>query len=125
MNYFMEGLKKYAVFSGRASRAEYWYFFLFYIIIAVVLYIIDSVLKTKGMLAGLFYLAIILPYLGVTIRRLHDIGKSGPWIFISLIPAIGSIWLIILLATQGTPGNNVYGNAVTSTPAAPKPPVAA
>ncbi|MFA6197694.1 MAG: DUF805 domain-containing protein [Patescibacteria group bacterium] len=125
MNYFMEALKKYAVFNGRANRAEYWYFVLFYIIIAVVLSIIDAVLKTKGTLTYLLSLALLLPNLGLTVRRLHDIGKSGPWIFVSLIPAIGSIWLLILLATQGNPGDNAYGSPSKPLMATPKPPTTA
>lgn len=115
MNWFIGALQKYADFSGRARRKEFWMFFLFYIIFAVVLTIIDGLIGwgfaggTIGILYTLFSLGILLPYLAVTVRRLHDIGKSGWWYFIGLIPIIGGIWLIVLLATDGMPGENQYG----------------
>ena len=115
MNWFIGALKKYADFSGRARRKEFWMFFLFYFIFAVVLSIIDGLIGwgfaggTIGILYMLFSLGILLPYLAVTVRRLHDIGKSGWWYFIGLIPIIGGIWLIVLLATDGMPGENQYG----------------
>ena len=77
--------------------------------------VIDNVLGLAndntgyGVLSGLYSLAIILPSLAIEIRRLHDIGKSGWWIFIALIPLVGSIWLLVLLATEGQPGENQYG----------------
>jgi len=115
MNWFIGALQKYADFSGRARRKEFWMFFLFYVIFAVVLTIIDGLIGwgfaggTIGILYTLFSLGILLPYLAVTVRRLHDIGKSGWWYFIGLIPIIGGIWLIVLLATAGEPGDNQYG----------------
>ena len=115
MNWFIGALQKYADFSGRARRKEFWMFFLFYVIFAVVLTIIDGLIGwgfaggSIGILYTLFSLGILLPYLAVTVRRLHDIGKSGWWYFIGLIPIIGGIWLIVLLATAGEPGDNQYG----------------
>ena len=117
MNWYLTVLKKYAVFSGRARRAEYWMFVLFNIIFAVVAVILDNVLGTaiEDVGYGLFYilygLAVLIPSLAVAVRRLHDIGKSGGWIFIVLIPIIGSIWLIVLLATDSQPGENQYGSS--------------
>jgi uncharacterized membrane protein YhaH (DUF805 family) len=115
MSWYLAVLKKYAVFSGRARRKEYWMFVLFNIIFSVVAIMLDNVLGTAskdlgyGVIYGLYVLAVLLPGLAVTVRRLHDVGKSGWWIFISLIPLIGSIWLLVLLATDGQPGENKWG----------------
>ena len=90
-------------------------FVLFNVIFSIVAVVIDNVLGLAndntgyGVLSGLYSLAIILPSLAIEIRRLHDIGKSGWWIFIALIPLVGSIWLLVLLATEGQPGENQYG----------------
>ncbi len=115
MYWFVKCMKKYADFSGRARRKEYWMFFLFYVIFSTVLSIIDGFIGwgfadgNFGILYLLFALATLIPYLAVFVRRLHDIGKSGWWYFIILIPVVGVIWLIILLATDGEPGENQYG----------------
>jgi uncharacterized membrane protein YhaH (DUF805 family) len=115
VSWYLEALKKYAVFSGRARRAEYWYFVLFNIIVAVVLSLIDTLLGTfnfmqgVGLLSGLYALAVLIPTLAVTVRRLHDIDRTGWWIFINLIPLIGFIVLLVFAVTEGTPGSNRYG----------------
>ena len=115
MSWYLEVLKKYAVFSGRARRAEYWYFVLFNIIVAIVLSLIDTLLGTfnfmqgVGLLSGLYSLAVLIPTLAVTVRRLHDVDRSGWWIFINLIPLIGTIVLLVFAVTDGTPGSNRYG----------------
>jgi uncharacterized membrane protein YhaH (DUF805 family) len=115
VSWYLEVLKKYAVFSGRARRAEYWYFVLFNIIVAVVLSLIDTLLGTfnfmqgVGLLSGLYALAVLIPTLAVTVRRLHDIDRTGWWIFINLIPLIGFIVLLVFAVTDGTPGSNRYG----------------
>lgn len=103
MNWYLEVLRKYAVFSGRARRKEYWMFVLFNIIIGTVLSFFSDYLYY------LYGLAVLIPGLAVAVRRLHDMGKSGWWILIGLIPIIGWIWLIVLLATDGQPGENEYG----------------
>jgi uncharacterized membrane protein YhaH (DUF805 family) len=115
VSWYLEVLKKYAVFSGRARRAEYWYFVLFNIIVAIVLSLIDTLLGTfnfmqgVGLLSGLYSLAVLIPTLAVTVRRLHDVDRSGWWIFINLIPLIGFIVLLVFAVTDGTPGSNRYG----------------
>ena len=115
MNWYITVLKKYAVFSGRARRKEYWMFVLFNIIFSIAAIILDNLLGTAsnelgyGIIYGLYSLAILIPTLAVAVRRLHDIGKSGWWIFISLVPIVGSIWLLVLLATDSLPGENQYG----------------
>jgi uncharacterized membrane protein YhaH (DUF805 family) len=108
-------MRKYADFSGRARRTEYWMFSLFNFIFAIVAIVLDNILGTAsqdlgyGIIYGLYGLAIILPTWAVTVRRLHDVGKSGWWIFISLIPIIGGIWLFVLTVTDSQPGDNAYG----------------
>ena len=115
MSWYLEALKKYAVFSGRSRRMEYWYFVLFNIIVSIVLGTIDALLGTLGsgmgvgLLSGIYGLAILIPSLAVTVRRLHDIDRSGWWIFINLIPLIGAIVLLVFAVSEGTPGNNRYG----------------
>jgi uncharacterized membrane protein YhaH (DUF805 family) len=115
MNTYLQVLKKYAVFSGRASRSEYWVFVLFnitFIVIAIILDNIMGIAMTEvgyGPIYGLYALAILLPGLAVAVRRLHDVGKSGWMILISLIPIIGAIWLIVLMATDSNPEENQYG----------------
>jgi uncharacterized membrane protein YhaH (DUF805 family) len=110
MNWYLKVLKQYADFSGRARRTEYWMFVLFNMIVLIALMILASLLGTiGGVLYVLYALAVLVPNLAVAVRRLHDIGKSGAWIFISLVPLIGGIWLLILLATGGQPGANQYG----------------
>ena len=117
MNWYLEVLKKYAVFNGRARRKEYWFFALFNFIFTLVLSVIDGMFGTfdsesgLGVLGGIYILAVFLPAIGVTIRRLHDTDRSGWWILISLIPIIGAIWLLVLLVLDGTAGQNQYGPA--------------
>ncbi|EKD94059.1 MAG: protein of unknown function DUF805 [uncultured bacterium] len=110
MDYFLAALKKYAVFSGRAQRAEYWYFVLFNAIFSIAVGIIaDVVGDTTGLLSIGYALAMLIPGLAVSVRRLHDIGKSGWFILIGLIPLIGAIWLIVWMVRDSDPGANAYG----------------
>lgn len=109
MHYYTDVLKKYADFSGRARRQEFWMFFLCNFAVAIVVAIIDSVVGANMIIYGLYFLAIIVPCIALTVRRLHDIGKSGWWYFIGLVPLIGGIWLIVLMATEGQPQPNQYG----------------
>lgn len=113
MDYFLLALKKYAVFSGRASRAEYWYFALFSFLIGLILGFVDSSVSITsngmGILSMLFSLAFFIPSLAVGTRRLHDINKSGFWWLIILVPFIGGIVLLVFFATDSQPGDNQYG----------------
>lgn len=109
MNWYLDVLKKYAVFTGRARRKEYWMFVLFYLIIAFVLGIIDGVIGTVGLLYGLYALALLIPNIAVAVRRLHDTGRSGWFLLIGLIPLIGAIVLIVFFAQDSQPGDNQYG----------------
>ncbi|MFD9395975.1 DUF805 domain-containing protein [Streptomyces sp. NPDC060000] len=108
MHWYVDVLKKYAVFSGRARRQEYWMFTLINVIISIVLAIIDAAIGSS--ILGIVYtLAVLLPALGVAVRRLHDTGRSGGWIFIALIPLVGTIILIVFLASEGKQEPNQYG----------------
>lgn len=115
MNWYLDVLKKYAVFGGRARRKEYWFFVLFNFIFAVVLAFIDGMIGTfdpetgYGVLSGIYGLVVIIPGIAVTIRRLHDTDRSGWWLLILFIPLIGAIWLLVLMVIDGTPGENQYG----------------
>lgn len=108
--------ENYANFSGRARRSEYWYFTLANIIIAISAMVIDNVAGINfapipyGPLYLIVALATFLPGVAVAVRRLHDVGKSGWFFFIVLIPLIGSIWLLILFFTEGEKGANQYGS---------------
>ena len=116
MSWFVEAVKKYAMFGGRSRRKEYWYFTLFYVLITLVLAVIDNVIGTwsssssVGLLSGIFILALLLPGIAVTVRRLHDIGRTGWWYLISFIPIIGTLVLLVFTVQDGTAGSNNYGS---------------
>lgn len=111
MNYFISVIKdNYVNFNGRARRAEYWQFTLVNIVISILLGVIDRAIGLAPLGIGqLFGLAILLPGLAVAVRRLHDIGKSGWYYLLVLLPVIGWIWLIVLFATEGDKNTNEYG----------------
>ena len=90
------GFRKYATFSGRAVRSEYWYWFLFGILASIAAAIVDALLRTHGALRGLVSLALFLPGLAVAVRRLHDIGRSAWWLLLLYLPtAVGAAFLAI------------------------------
>ena len=115
MNRFLLALKKYAQFSGRSQRSEYWFFVLFYILILIALTIVDTMTGLMsaaygiGLLSGVFGLAMLIPSIAVGVRRLHDTGRTGWWILIGLIPLIGFIVLLIFYVQDSQPGANQYG----------------
>lgn len=106
------GLTKYAVFTGRAGRPEFWYFALFGILVSIVTNILDSVVGMM-LFSPLASLGLLLPNLGVSVRRLHDIGKSWKWILLIFIPVLGWIYLIYLyiLYIQPSGGPNEFDAA--------------
>ena len=110
--------ERYAVFEGRAGRAEYWWFFLANFLIGLVIQILAGVSDALVILSLIYSLALLIPGLAVAVRRLHDTDKSGWWILISLVPLVGIIVLIVFLATDGDPGANQYGNPDPGLPAA-------
>ena len=110
MNWYLEVLKKYAVFSGRARRKEYWMFILFNMIIAVALGIIEGLVGSPGVVGTLYSLAVLIPSIAVLVRRLHDTDRSGWWILIGFIPVIGFIVLLVFTIQDSKPGKNQYGD---------------
>lgn len=131
MKWYLKVLKQYADFSGRASRKEYWMFTLFNIIFIVVAMILTFIIGSIGyglsapssgssvvasaissiilIVTAIYLLAIILPGLSVSIRRLHDTGKSGWMILVSLIPIAGAIWLLVFMVADSQQGTNKWG----------------
>ena len=115
MNWVQTVFRKYAVFDGRAQRSEFWYFVLFNLVVSIVLAIVDSIIGTgrllggQGLLGGLYALAILIPGLAVGARRLHDIGKSGWWLLLGLIPLIGTLVLIYFWVQDSQAGSNEHG----------------
>jgi uncharacterized membrane protein YhaH (DUF805 family) len=99
---------QYAGFSGRARRSEYWWFYLFTIIAYVVAAIVDAVIGVPAA-SGILFLGLIIPTLAVSVRRLHDTGRSGFWLFIGLIPLVGAIILLVFTVQDSQPGTNEYG----------------
>ncbi|MEV6285638.1 DUF805 domain-containing protein [Kribbella sp. NPDC051770] len=113
MHWYVDVLKKYVVFTGRARRQEFWMFTLFNVIVSIVLAIVDRAIGTDtasgtGVLGGIYSLLVLLPSLGVTVRRLHDTGRTGWWILIGLT-GIGLIVLLVFNILEGTAGENKYG----------------
>ncbi|MGB5156193.1 MAG: DUF805 domain-containing protein [Desulfobacterales bacterium] len=112
MNWYLEVLKKYAVFNGRAGRKEYWYFVLFNIVFYILFGAIDRFIGSFnteagiGLFSSLYSLAVFTPGLAVTVRRLHDTDRSGWWLLIGLIPIIGALVLIVFTAQDSKAGDN-------------------
>lgn len=116
--YVQSCFKQYVGFTGRARRAEYWYFVLFNLLVYILLLTFAGLAAAfgsrvgAGLILGLYYiyaLGVTLPGLAVAVRRMHDIGKGGGWIFISLVPLIGFIWFLVLACTAGETGENRFG----------------
>jgi len=101
-------LSKYATFSGRARRSEFWWFTLFLVVLYIVAAIIDAAIGIR-IIELLLILATILPSLAVTARRLHDTGRTGWWILIGIIPIIGDLVLLVFECMDSQPGANQYG----------------
>ncbi|MDE6535786.1 MAG: DUF805 domain-containing protein [Muribaculaceae bacterium] len=101
-------LNKYCDFNGRASRSEYWWFALFCFIVGAIAGVIGGIINIT-LLPTICVLALLLPSLGLGVRRLHDIDKSGWWIFLQLIPVVGTIILIIWFVKESQPVPNQYG----------------
>jgi uncharacterized membrane protein YhaH (DUF805 family) len=115
MSWYLMALRKYATFSGRAQRSEFWFFVATYLLILFLLAVVDGLLGVfdtageVGLLSGLFALAMVLPWLAVCARRLHDTGRSGWWMLVSFIPLIGSLVLLFFLVQDSAPGANAFG----------------
>jgi uncharacterized membrane protein YhaH (DUF805 family) len=103
------GFGNYTNFSGRARRSAYWYWLLFALLMSIAANIIDAVVGTAPVLSLLVALGLLLPGLAVSVRRLHDTGRSGWWILIGLVPLIGFIVLIVFYVQDSEPTENQYG----------------
>lgn len=115
MEWYLKVMRNYANFSGRARRKEYWMFILFNFIFACAAAIADNILGITfgqigyGFLYFAYGLVTFIPSTAVSVRRLHDVGKSGWFLLIALIPIIGAIWLLVLMCIDGDHGDNKYG----------------
>lgn len=128
---YLKVLSKYATFSGRARRQEYWLFVLVHVIVGFIVGIIQSfVPDLAGPLLVLwivYALATLIPNIALTFRRLHDTGRSAWWILIALVPFVGAIVLLVFYCLPGTVGPNKYGedpkqdDGVVPTPVAAAP----
>ncbi|MER5468062.1 DUF805 domain-containing protein [Streptomyces sp. NPDC002685] len=114
MHWYVDVLKKYATFSGRARRAEFWMFSLLSYVIGLVLVVAGAELgfgplRAPYVLYAFYVLALFLPSLAVRVRRLHDTGRGGSWLLIGLIPLIGDVVLLVFYCSDSQPGENEYG----------------
>ncbi|MFC2170883.1 DUF805 domain-containing protein [Calditrichota bacterium] len=118
MNWYLEVLKKYSVFAGRAHRTEFWMFNLVNVIIGFVFGFTNGIVNDifgdrsliiYGIIGSICFLAILIPSIAVSVRRLHDIGRTGWWLLLDFLPIVGSIILIVFLVQDSQPGTNQYG----------------
>jgi len=119
INNFIDVIKnKYLLFTGRARRREYWLFCLVNVVISIAVMILAAIFTAirlapiamiLNVLSYLFSLAILLPGLALSVRRLHDIGKDWPYLFLALIPFVGAIILIVFFVQDSAPGDNQFG----------------
>lgn len=113
MEWYLAVLRKYATFGGRAHRTEFWFFTLWSLVVSLVLLVIELALglgnEYFGPLTSLYSVAVFVPSLAVGARRLHDIGRSGWWQLLMLIPILGAIVLIVWWARKGEPQRNAHG----------------
>ncbi len=102
------GFSNYVNFSDRAYRSEYWYWFLFVVLGQFVTAIVDSVIGIQ-LTTGIFSLVVLLPGIALSVRRLHDLDRTGWWLLLAFVPLVGTIILIVWFCTRGTPGPNRFG----------------
>lgn len=121
MNWYLEVLNKYAVFEGRARRKEYWFFIFFNVLISMALGIIDRLMGNfdpgtgLGILSGIYALGVMIPGIAVSVRRLHDTGRSGWWLLITFVPLIGAIVFLYFMVLDSNPERNEYGSSPKDT----------
>ncbi|WLD93341.1 DUF805 domain-containing protein [Alkalihalobacillus sp. AL-G] len=109
MQWYLKVIKNYVKFEGRARRKEYWMFVLFNFLISLAVSLIGMAFDADTLLSILYSLAVLLPSLAVSVRRLHDIGRTGWWILISLVPLIGAIVLLVFNCLDSESTENQYG----------------
>src|ERR1700712_3023182 len=127
MNAYLDGMRRYAVFDGRSTRSQYWFFLLFFLIATFCALVADDMAGTNygtdedpGLIVLLVSLAHIVPGIAVMTRRLHDIDMSGRWMWIGLVPGVGQVILLILACTSSSTGPNRFGLPVGSPEANPR-----
>lgn len=116
MNAYVAAMRRYVTFSGRASRKEFWMFWLIAALLAVAAYAIDQVLGTAtegsvGIIYGIVLLLHFLPSLSAAVRRFHDTDRSGWWYLILFVPLVGGIIFLVFLCKRSTPAPNRFGPA--------------
>jgi len=115
VSWYLRVLKMYAVFAGRARRKEYWMFCLFSGLVTLGLAFVDIATGLvqesvgTGLISGLYSLAVLLPGVAVSVRRLHDVGRSGWWLLVAFVPVIGAIVLFVFSVKDSVAGRNQYG----------------
>lgn len=115
MKWYIKVLQNYSNFKGRARRREYWMFVLINVVFIFAAILVDNAAdlvydySSYGIVTTLYQLFIFIPSLAVSVRRLHDIGKSGWMILVSFIPLFGAIWILVLMATDSEPRTNEFG----------------
>ncbi len=124
MSWYLNVLRKYAEFDGRARRREYWGFSIVNFVVILLLGVPDAILGLAtpggglGLLTAIYVLAVALPWLAVTVRRLHDLGRSGWWVLIGVVPYLGALVLLVFALLDGHAGANEYGPSPKTTPTA-------
>ncbi|WP_304635202.1 DUF805 domain-containing protein [Pseudoalteromonas sp.] len=108
MEHFKEALNRYADFTGRIRRQSYWMFILFYLLFAMLCGLIDSLLGEE-IISSIYALALFIPSLSATTRRLHDTGRSGWWQLLYLLPVVGVLIVIVFCVLDSEKENNQYG----------------
>jgi len=116
VNWYLGVLQKYGEFGGRAQRAEYWYFVLFNILVAFALAVVEGIAgifpeSDQSVLVGIYELAILIPSLAVSVRRLHDTSRSGWWLLLGLVP-FGSLVVLVFLLQGSDPSTNRFGTSL-------------
>jgi uncharacterized membrane protein YhaH (DUF805 family) len=116
VDWYLAALKKYAVFSGRARRREFWLFLVIAWLTLGLVALLEGFIWSHSVLTGVYALALLVPFFAVTTRRLHDNGRSGVYILLYVVPFIGPIALLVLLVREGDLGANRYGDDPKLTP---------
>ncbi len=110
IDYYIRAFQKYGQFSGRATRSEYWWFYLITFAVSILASILDTIFNIPlGLISVIYFFVSLIPTISIQIRRLHDVDKSGWYILLNFVIIIGWIWLLILNILDSTPGDNKYG----------------
>ncbi len=118
VDWYLKVLKNYAIFTGRARRTEFWMFALINLLISLGLALIGAIIGGRFVLQSLYSLAVLIPSLAVSVRRLHDTNRTGWWMLIGLIPLVGAIVLLVFAVQDSQVGDNQYGPNPKAAPAA-------